>query len=123
MALSTAAKVRARIGAQTWEGNDTDIAGFITDAEATITGMSGVVYTAADADYALACSIATNIAAQQLLLALVNPPESKPDPAKSMLYLQSLPELSNIVSRDLAFLVKRIRLPAKEIPLARNSIR
>ena len=123
MPLTTAAKVRARLGVRTWEGDDAAITQFIADAEATITGTSGVTYTAADDDYDLAASLCTNIAAQQLLLALINPPESKPDPEKTMLYLASLPEFTNMINRDLALLVKRVRLPDKEIPLARNSIR
>lgn len=102
---------------------DAAITQFIADAEATITGTSGVTYTAAHDDYDLAASLCTNIAAQQLLLALINPPESKPDPEKTMLYLASLPEFTNMINRDLGLLVKRVRLPDKEIPLARNTVR
>ena len=122
MALTTAARVRGRLGVQSWEGDDTEIAQFITDGEATIYVATGHTYTAADDDYALAQSVCAGLAAQQLLLALINPPESKQDPAKTMLYLQSLPELNKITTRDLSLLVPRIRLPNKEIPLARNTI-
>lgn len=122
MVLTTKARVRQRLGVPSWEGDDTAIDQFISDAEATIYVATGHTYVAADDDYALAESVCTNIAAQSLLLALINPPESKPDPEKTMMYLQTLPELTNIIARDLGALVPRIRLPDKEIPLARNTI-
>lgn len=122
MALTTAARVRQRLGIPAWEGDDTAITQFITDGEATIYTATGHTYVAADDDYALAQSVCTNIAAQSLLLALINPPDSKPDPEKTMMYLQTLPEITNIIARDLGSLVPRIRLPEKEIPLARNTI-
>ena len=122
MALTTAARVRQRVNAASWEGDDTAIAQFIADAEAVIYSATGHTYVVTDEDYNLATSVCTSLAAESLLLALVNPPDSKPDPSLTMMYLKALPELRAVIDRDFALLPKRERLPAsKEIPLPRNS--
>ena len=123
MSLSTPIQVRQRLSLDNWEGNDKAITQFITDAEAILASFAGHEFTAADSDYKLAVSICTNLAAEQLLIALINPPDSKPDPQKTAYYLKSLPYLRNIIERDLSYLVKRERLPEKESPLPRNTIR
>ena len=124
MALTTAIRVRQRWGVPEWEADDTAIAQFIADAEAVIYSATGHSYSPGDEDYELVCSLCTSLAAESLLLALVNPPDSKPDPEKTMRYLKSLPELRAIINRDFSLLPKRERLPrSKEIPLPRNTIR
>ena len=120
MPLTTAARVRQLLGLESWEGDDTAITQFISDGEIIIEGSSGQVYTATDDDYNLAAIVCTEIAAQLLLPGLI---KNEPNAEKVAAYHQIFVELTGDIARDLSHLVKRIRLPNKEIPLARNTIR
>lgn len=120
MALTTATRVRQRLGLESWQGDGTAITQFIADGEVIIKGSSGQTYVAADDDYDLASTVCTDIAAQLLLPGLI---KNEPDTEKVKAYHEVFSDLTRSITRDIGSLVKRIRLPDKEMPLARNTIR
>jgi len=61
--LTTIARVRQRLQLETWESTDTAITQFITDAEAIIANYMGALPISGGANFALAESIATDLAA------------------------------------------------------------
>ena len=63
MALTTPAKVRARINIETYQASDAIINQFITDGDGMISYRIGSLPTSTDDNYALASSTSTTLAA------------------------------------------------------------
>jgi hypothetical protein len=81
--LTTVPRVRQRLQLELWESNDTAITQFITDAEGQISDYIGSLPAAGDTNFALAGSIATDLAAYYTGISL--PALKDPDAEKARL--------------------------------------
>ncbi len=73
MSITSVAKVRARLDIASWEIEDSVVEQFIIDAEATIKNFLGVLPEQGEADYNLASSGCTDLAAFYTGISLPQP--------------------------------------------------
>lgn len=96
MALTTAAKVRARLGIDTFQASDASIADPITDAEGLISYSMGSLPVVGDSGYALAASTVTSLAAYYTGMNLPYPE----DPAESEAWINKVSSLMVLVKSN-----------------------
>jgi hypothetical protein len=95
--LSTIIRVRQRLQLETWESTDTAITQFITDAEAQISNFIGSLPVSGDTDFALAESIATDLAAYYTGISLPALKDENAEKAR----LAHIKEFKDAADRDL----------------------
>ncbi len=113
ISLTTAARVRQRLSLETWESTDTAITQFITDAEAQITNYVGSLPVSGETDFALAGSIATDLAAYYTGISLPSLKDKDAEKAR----LAHIRNFKENADRDL----KRLISPPATVPLPRST--
>ncbi|MBW2259110.1 MAG: hypothetical protein JRF18_01470 [Deltaproteobacteria bacterium] len=113
ISLTTVARVRQRLNLETWESTDADITQFITDSEAIVANYMGALPVAGGTDFALAESIATDLATYYTGRAIPTPR----DAAEASARAQVIRDSKSGADRDLA---KLLNVPAS-VPLPRST--
>ena len=113
ISLTTVARVRQRLQLETWESTDTAITQFITDAEAIITNYMGALPESGDDDFALAQSIATDLAAYYTGRSLPTPR----DPIEAKMRSEIVADSKASADRDL----QRLLSAPASIPLPKST--
>lgn len=111
--LTTVARVRQRLQLGTWESTDTAITQFITDAEAIIANYMGALPVSGSKDFALAESIATDLAAYYTGRAIQTPK----DPLEAKARAEAIADSKASANQDLQ---KLLSTPAA-VPLPRST--
>ena len=113
ISLTTIARVRQRLQLESWESDDTAINQFIIDAEAIISNYMGALPTSGDPDFALAESIATDLAAYYTGRSIPTPR----DPLEAKARAEAVADSKASADRDLE---KLLHAPAS-IPLPKST--
>jgi len=111
--LTTLARVRQRLQLETWESTDLAITQFIEDSEAIIANYMGALPTAGGANFALAESIATDLAAYYTGRSIPTPR----DPIEAKARAEAIADSKQNADKDLA---KLLNAPAS-VPLPRST--
>lgn len=111
--LTTTARVRQRLQLESWESTDTAITQFITDAEAIIANYMGTLPVSGGTDFALAESIATDLAAYYTGRSIPTPR----DPVEAKARAEAIADSKASADRDLE---KLLNVPAS-VPLPKST--
>lgn len=111
--LTTIARVRQRLQLESWESTDTAITQFITDAESIIANYMGTLPASGDPDFALAESIATDLASYYTGRSLPTPR----DPLEAKARSEAIRDSKETADKDLA---KLLHAPAS-VPLPKST--
>lgn len=111
--LTTTVRVRQRLQLEEWESSNTSITQFITDAEAQIANYVGSLPVSGETDFALAGSIATDLAAYYTGISLPALQDEDAEKAR-LVHIRNFKENAD---RDL----KRLISPPATVPMPRST--